>query len=202
MRLPDPDFYSLDTKTVAGKLLGMRLTHESPEGTVSGIIVETEAYLSAGDAACHAARGRTKRNTTMFGPSGRAYVYFIYGNYHCLNVVTGPVGKGEAVLIRAVEPLEGLELMRKRRGADKALTDLTSGPGKLCIAYNIDRLFDGHDLRAKPLYISACGGGEEKSIDRANIRVTPRIGISVAGDLLLRYVVAGNDYLSRREPLV
>lgn len=157
------------------------------------MIVETEAYLSDNDPACHASRGMTERNRTMFGPAGRAYVYLIYGIYYCLNVVTGPAGRGEAVLIRAVEPLEGIELMLERRGRDCPLTNLTSGPGKLCQAFGIDKSYDGHDLRKKPLCIA-----ENPALEAPDITATPRIGINAARDKLLRFVIKGNKHLSRR----
>jgi DNA-3-methyladenine glycosylase len=187
-------FYKLDTEEVASDLLGCCLCHETEEGLVSGIIVETEAYLSRNDPACHASRGMTRRNATMFGPPGHAYIYFIYGNHYCFNIVTGPKGLGEAVLIRAVEPVSGLDLMYYRRGKVESITDLTSGPGKLCQAFAIDKKLDGHDLRNKPLFI--CG---KSTVGDRQIVVTPRIGISSAKDKKLRFIISGNKYLSRRE---
>jgi DNA-3-methyladenine glycosylase len=187
-------FYKLDTEEVACGLLGCCLCHETEEGLVSGIIVETEAYLSRNDPACHASRGMTRRNATMFGPPGHAYIYFIYGNHYCFNIVTGPKGLGEAVLIRAVEPVSGLDLMYYRRGKVESITDLTSGPGKLCQAFAIDKKLDGHDLRNKPLFI--CG---KSTVGDRQIVVTPRIGISSAKDKKLRFIISGNKYLSRRE---
>lgn len=194
--LLDKDFFGFRSEVVARSLLGHLLCRETKEGRVSGIIIETEAYLSSNDSASHAFRGITRRNATMFGPPGRAYVYFVYGNYYCLNVVTGPEGLGEAVLIRAVEPLSGLDLMYKRRGYGKRITDLTSGPGKLCRAFSIDHKLDGHDLQEKPLYLveQSIGGSLE-------IVATPRIGISSAKEKKLRFIIRGNKYLSRREPL-
>lgn len=189
------DLYNLTTVEMARELLGYRLCRETAEGLVSGIIVETEAYLSKSDEACHAARGTTKGNATMFGPPGRAYVYFIYGIYYCFNVVSAPEGSGEAVLIRAVEPLCGLDLMRRRRGGIKAKDNLTSGPGKLCQAFAIDRSLDGHDLRYKPLYLSS----KKTSIKQKDIIATPRIGVSSAQDKKLRFIISGSKYLSRRE---
>jgi len=182
-----------DTVEAARNLLGWYLYRETGEGLVSGIIVETEAYLSEGDAACHASRGKTKRNAAMFGPPFTAYIYFIYGNYYCFNVVTGPENRGEAVLIRAVEPVGGLDLMQKRRGAGCALKNLASGPGKLCQAFAIDNTLNGHDLCRSPLYLA-------KNPDlplNMSIKSTPRIGVSAAKNKHLRFVINGNQFLSR-----
>ncbi len=193
----EKDFYRGSTVEVARRLIGQYLCRESEQGTVYGSIVETEAYLSSNDPACHASVGRTGRNTTMFGPAGRAYVYLIYGLYYCFNVVTGPESEGEAVLVRAIEPAGGLGLMKKRRGPSCSPANLASGPGKLCLAFAIDKSLDGHELQKKPLYIA-----ENKNATRySRIKATPRIGISVAQDRLLRFVVPGNKYLSRREPI-
>jgi len=191
------DISRLSTVDTAMILLGQQLCHETGEGIMSGIIVETEAYLSRYDPASHAAKGLTKRNAMMFGPPGRAYVYFIYGNHYCLNVVTGPEGTGEAVLIRALEPLEGLDLMYKNRYSSCRKTELTNGPGKLCRAFGIDKSFNGHDLNRKPLYIKWI----EPPENFGPIIETPRIGISSAQEKLLRFVIRGNKYLSRRENL-
>src|SRR5215208_7011593 len=142
------DFYTrADTLRVARELLGKRLVVASGAGgRVSGRVVETEAYLGAGDRAAHSYGGRrTRRTETMFGRGGRAYVFFVYGMHHQFNVVTGPEGLPHAVLVRAVEPEEGTELMRERRPVSKE-RELTSGPGKLCRALGIDLSFDGEDL--------------------------------------------------------
>jgi DNA-3-methyladenine glycosylase len=197
MQRLDQSFFKKDIQTVARALLGQYLCRETEDGLVSGIIVETEAYLSSGDPACHAHRGMTARNAKMFGPPGHAYIYYIYGSHYCFNVVTGPTGTGEAVLIRAVEPVDGIDLMRHRRGAGCKLTNLTSGPGKLCQAFAIDRSFDGHDLQMPPLYLAM----NIEINDKMAVRVTPRIGISSARDMPLRFVLVGNQYLSRRECL-
>lgn len=190
------DLGRLNTEEVARGLLGHYLCHETTSGLISGIIVETEAYLEKNDSACHAARGITRRNATMFGPAGRAYVYFVYGNYYCLNVVTGSEGSGEAVLIRAVEPAAGIEIMQHNRGKNCKLTNLANGPGKLCIAYGIDKRYDGHDLNKKPLYLA-----ENSNPGYYETAATSRIGISTARDKLLRFIIKGNNYLSRREPI-
>lgn len=187
------DFLGHDTREAACKLLGKYLCRETEEGLVSGMIVETEAYLSENDPACHAAQGKTRRNAAMYGPPGSAYVYFIYGSHFCFNVVTGPEGKGEAVLIRAVEPVAGLELMQKRRGEGCKITNLTSGPGKLCQAFAIDRALDGHDLSRKPLYLKESPHKKGVLI----IKNTPRVGVSSAREQPLRYIIEGNAYLSR-----
>ncbi len=185
-------FYLQDTVSLARALLGQLLCRRTAEGLAAGIIVETEAYLSKDDPACHAARGMTRRNAPMFGPPGRAYVYFIYGNHYCFNVTSGPEGVGEAVLVRALQPLEGVELMRRRRGIALNLVNLANGPGKLCRALNIDTSLNGHDLREEPLWI-ATGGPAHFDVVSA-----PRIGISQAKEKLLRFYIKGNNYVSRR----
>ncbi|MDB5104223.1 MAG: 3-methyladenine glycosylase [Fibrobacteres bacterium] len=196
--LPAP-FYDRPTTEVARDLLGTVLVHDTPDGRAAGRIVETEAYLRD-DPACHAARGMTSRNEAMFGPPGRSYIYLIYGMYHCFNVVTAPSGVGEAVLIRALEPLAGIPLMARRRGTDKPKA-LCSGPGKLVIAMGIARVPNGSDLRKGPLLILPpesfpwhAGGGTPLR----NIKVTTRIGITRAAHLPLRFYLEGNPYISRK----
>lgn len=188
-------FYRRDTVSVARALLGHLLCRESAAGLTTGIIVETEAYLSRDDPACHASRGQTRRNAPMFGPPGQAYIYFIYGNHFCFNVVTGPPGIGEAVLVRALEPVDGLELMQQRRGKGRSAPELTNGPGKLCQALAIDQTLNEHDLRRPPLWIAAGYDVEAGAVISA-----PRIGISRAVDKLLRFYIKDNKYVSRRKP--
>lgn len=185
----DKKFYEKKTIEVAKKLLGTYLVYESPEGKTVGKIVETEAYL-ANDPSCHGFRGETPRNRPMFGPPGHAYIYFIYGMYHCFNVVTAPVGVGEAVLIRALEPVEGLELMKKRRKGKK---DLASGPGKLVIAMGMTRDLNGTSLITGPLKILQ---GDMNKIPI--IITTTRIGISSGNHLPLRFYLKGNPFISRK----
>lgn len=183
---------------VARDLLGCLLVHETTRGTCAGRIVETEAYLSRDDPGCHAARGKTPRNDPMFGPPGAAYVYFVYGMHHCFNVVTGPEGVPEAVLIRALEPTEGLDLMRARRGVE-GLRDLCSGPAKLCRALGIDRDQNRADLVRGPLFIARPAPPQDRpSAD--GIIVTARIGLPPGkGDSLpLRFFLADSEFISRR----
>lgn len=191
--LPE-EYYAGDTVQVARSLLGKVMVHLSPEGCTSGIIVETEAYLSKDDPACHAARGKTKRNAAMFGPPGRAYVYFIYGNYYCFNVVTNIEGVGEAVLVRALQPLEGLELMQKRRGKLLKPASLANGPGKLCIAMGITWEHNAISLQGPPLFIT-----KGFKIDASLIGSSGRIGIKLGQDKPWRFFIKGNSFLSRRE---
>ena len=188
-RLPR-SFYSRPTISVARKLLGQLLVHETPDGRAAGIIVETEAYLRD-DPAAHSFRGCTPRTATMFGPPGHVYVYFIYGMHHCMNVVTAPVGTGEAVLLRALQPVEGLDLMRARRGS-VADRDLCNGPGKLVQALGLSRAHDGADLLRGPLGIFAAR-------DAASRRIvcTPRVGITKAADRPLRFYLRENPFVSR-----
>ncbi len=185
-------FYAHSVDEVARDLLGKLLVCDHGDGFVSGRIVETEAYLSEGDDACHASRGRKRRNATMFGPPGRAYVYSIHARY-CLNAVTEAVDRPSAVLIRAIEPLAGIDVMQRRRGTDK-LRDLARGPARLCQALSIDRELDGHDLSlGERLWISADGA---EDIDSSTIVATPRIGVTSAKELLLRFAVADNRFVS------
>lgn len=183
-------FYARDTVAVARELLGNIIANHTPEGIIAGRIVETEAYIQ-GDPACHASRGMTPRNRVMFGPPGHAYVYFIYGLYYCFNAVTAPAGTGEAVLIRALEPLEGLHMMRANRRREK-LTELCSGPAKLVQAMGINRHHNGADLTVKPLVIYS--GADLKE----NIITTTRIGINEVEKLPLRFYLEGNMFVSKK----
>lgn len=183
-------FYARNTVAVARELLGNILVHHSPEGITAGKIVETEAYIQ-GDPACHASRGMTPRNRVMFGPPGHAYVYFIYGMYYCFNAVSAPEGVGEAVLIRALEPVEGVQLMRARRGRER-MTELCGGPARLVQAMGITRQHNGTDLTEAPLFICRGGIMQEKTV------ATTRIGIKEGVELPLRFYIEGNPYISRK----
>ncbi len=182
------NLYKKNTVNIAKDLLGMHLIHESPEGKTVGKIVETEAYL-ADDPACHASRGKTKRNEQMFGKPGKAYVYFIYGMYHCFNVVTNKEGVGEAVLIRALEPVEGIDLMKKRRRKEK-IKELCSGPAKLVMAMGIEKKHNGVDLRKDNLYL-------KENKEKFEVVNCKRIGISEGVDLPYRFYIKGSNFVSR-----
>ncbi len=186
----DKDFFSDDAVTLAQKLLGCVLTHETEDGVTSGIIIETEAY-SQEDAASHSCRGETERTKIMFGPGGHAYVYFTYGMHYCFNVVVGPAGHGAAVLIRAVEPLEGEDYMTLRRNRRNGL-ELTNGPAKLCQALVIDRALNGHDLHRQPLQLI-----KQRKLPSERIIQTTRIGISRAKDVPWRFYITNNPYVSK-----
>jgi DNA-3-methyladenine glycosylase len=191
-------FYARPVIAVARDLLGMQLIRESPEGICRGRIVEVEAYLPKNDSACHAARGMTPRNVIMFGKPGHAYVYAIHSRW-CVNVVTEPENIACAVLIRALEPLEGEPLMQARRGTD-VLLDLARGPARLCEAMAIDRGLNGCDMTlGKTFWIA-----EHDRISRKNgatattfdIAISPRIGVTSAKELQLRYFVRDNPFVS------
>ena len=183
-----------DTATLARFLIGKLVVRALPEGLASGRIVETEAYLT-GDGASHSFRGMTARNKTMFGPPGHAYVYLSYGVSFMLNVSGGPVGVGEGVLIRAAEPLSGLDAMRTRRG-NVLMRDLMRGPGRLAKALDINRELDGTDLCAVgPLWLAS--DGEEAQ----DIGVSVRIGISRDTHRPLRFFLKGSHYVSGRAAL-
>jgi DNA-3-methyladenine glycosylase len=188
-------FYDRPTEQVARDLLGAVLECTTPLGTATGRIVETEAYLGPDDPACHAVAGLTERTRHLHGPPGIAYVYFIYGVHWCFNAVTREEGHGSAVLVRAVEPVAGIQLMRERRGAVRRDVDLTNGPGKLCQALGIDGSLNGSRLTEGPLRILA---GD--LVDDTQAEVTPRIGITRAADWPLRWLVRGNPYVSLARP--
>jgi len=186
------EFYDRETELVARDMLGTVLECETEDGIASGIIVETEAYLGEHDLACHASVGRTARTEHLYGPPGISYVYFIYGMYWCFNAVTREAGQPSAVLVRALEPLDGIALMHKRRPRIKNDVDLTNGPGKLCTALGITGGMTGKPLQRKPLLIRA---GESVSDD--HIEVTTRIGITKSADWPLRWIIRGNRFVSR-----
>ncbi len=177
---------------VARDLLGKILCRRTTEGLVRGRIVETEAYLADGDSACHSARGKSRKNAAMFGRPGRAYVYSIHAKY-CFNIVTQAQGVASAVLIRAVEPLQGIDLMRRRRGRE-GIVELANGPAKLCEAFQIDRALDGWDLtRGARLWIAEVDDCERPVVD---IGQSPRIGVTSAQDLMLRFYERDNFFVS------
>ncbi|MGC2261326.1 MAG: DNA-3-methyladenine glycosylase [Candidatus Sulfotelmatobacter sp.] len=195
-------FYSRTPPRVARALLGKILVREGSV-RLAARIVEVEAYLGANDPAAHAAAGNTARNSVLFGPPGHAYVYFIYGNHYCLNVSCAREGQaGGGVLFRAVEPLFGMEEMARARGISpltpRDLPRLTSGPGRLAQAFSITRSRDnGGDLTspASSLWLG------EDGFRAKNIRTTPRIGITKAADRPLRFILAGNPFLSGKRSM-
>jgi len=185
-------FYERETEIVAREMLGTVLECETDEGLASGIIVETEAYLGEHDLACHAAAGRTLRTDALYGPPGTSYVYFIYGMYWCFNAVTRAEGSPSAVLVRALEPLDGLALMHKRRPRIESDVELANGPGKLCAALGIDGSMSARSLQRKPVIIR-----EGKPVSDEQVEVTTRIGITKSADWPLRWIVRGNRFVSK-----
>jgi DNA-3-methyladenine glycosylase len=184
-------FYDRPTEDVARDLLGAVLEHRTAEGVVRGRIVETEAYLGPHDPACHAAAGLTARTRTLHGPPGTAYVYFIYGMHWCFNTVTREEGYGSAVLVRALEPLSGLDLMRRRRGVERD-GELTSGPARLCDAFAITRQQDGASLQRGALRIL-----RGLDVPDEDVVIGPRVGIRKAADWPLRFHIRGNRFVSK-----
>ncbi|HEY7472502.1 MAG TPA: DNA-3-methyladenine glycosylase [Gemmatimonadota bacterium] len=189
-------FYDRDTLAVARDLLGCRLVHDTPRGRASGRIVEVEAYHGEEDPACHAAAGLTHRTAPLYGGPGFGYVYLIYGMYHCFNVVTRGEGHPSAVLVRALEPIEGLDLMRERRasrrGGARRLPDreLASGPGKLCDALGIALAHNRADLVRSSLRVEP---GEPAEA----VVWTPRVGLTVGTDRFWRCLVKGSPHVSK-----
>jgi DNA-3-methyladenine glycosylase len=192
------DFYEPNAARVARALLGHYLLRRTESEILGGIIVETEAYL-ADDPACHGFRGETRRNRAMFGPPGHAYVYFIYGNHFCFNTVCSPPGVAEAVLVRAIEPLYGLESMQAARNGLE-VKNLTNGPGKLCAALTISREHDHTDLcdTRSPVFIAWNPAAKSERARHGPIKETGRIGLSKAADRLLRFYLSGSAYVSRK----
>jgi DNA-3-methyladenine glycosylase len=193
-------FFARDPRRVARDLLGKVLVRDRGKLRRAGRIVEVEAYLGENDPASHSAAGNTGRTAVLFGPPGHAYVYFIYGNHYCLNVSCEPEGKAGGVLFRALEPLAGIDAMARARKAvlqgPRDLVRLTSGPGRLAEAFGITRGRDnGGDLTSPDsgLWIGDDG------FRAKNVQVTPRIGISKAADRPLRYILAGNAFVSGRK---
>jgi DNA-3-methyladenine glycosylase len=195
-------FFNRDPRIVARELLGKLIVRREGRKQLAGRIVEVEAYLGAGDLAAHAAAGNTARNAVLWGPPGHAYVYFIYGVHYCLNISCLPAGEAGCILIRALEPVNGIRKMAEARGlADLDLTSmrdlrkLASGPGKLCEALGITRPRDNAKDMVSPksdLQVASDGFRVDK------VAVTQRIGITKAAELPLRYVIAGNHFLSKK----
>ncbi len=196
-----PDFLENPSDVAAPLLLGCTLTRtitlNGEKHKLVARIVETEAY-DQDDPASHAFGGPSERNAAMFGPAGHLYVYVSYGMHHCCNVVCGPEGFGNGCLVRAVEPLEGVEVMRELREAGRAykhplkLRDLTNGPGKVCAALGIDKELYGHDLTVEPLVLSFAPLLPGETIGRS-----PRVGISKNIDAPKRFFIEGNEFVSR-----
>jgi DNA-3-methyladenine glycosylase len=193
-RLPR-SFYTRSALTVARELLGKILVRKIGGKTLTGKIVEVEAYLGESDPASHAFRGKTERNSVMFRAGGCLYVYFTYGMHFCSNVVTGQEGIARAVLLRAIEPLEGIEAMKKNRGftGEFTLTNLTNGPAKLCEALHIRREQNGADLLGKQIFITHGENVPGKSIVR-----TSRIGINAAKEKKWRFYIKDNQWVSKK----
>jgi DNA-3-methyladenine glycosylase len=202
-RLLPPDFYLQPTLTVARRLLGAVLARIAPEGVTAGRIVEVEAYRGPADRAAHTAGGRrTPRNEVMWGPPARLYVYFTYGMHHCANVVTRPAGVPEAVLLRGLEPLAGIELMRLRRdlAAGAPASALARGPGNLCRALGIDRALNGAALAGPELLLLAGDPVPSRLVGRS-----PRVGVDYAGPdaaLPWRFFVRNSPAVSGPRPAV
>jgi DNA-3-methyladenine glycosylase len=220
-RRPSAAFFSRATLEVARGLLGMRLVRKTAGIRTAGLIVETEAYIGEEDLACHASAGRTARNAVMYGPAGHAYVYFVYGMHHCLNLVTEEEGVPAAVLIRALEPVEGLASMAARRGLEApigkelggladaglaphrarpgpAVRALLGGPGRLCQALAIDRALSGSSLRGDELFLE-----RSAEPDAAAILSTCRVGIDYAGPWRWkpwRFLIQGSPWVSPGRP--
>lgn len=186
---PDLNFLKGIASEVAPRLLGCVLEREIDGKTVGVRIVETEAYDQT-DVASHSYKGKTQRTEVMFGPAGNLYVYFTYGMHYCCNIVVGDDGYGAAVLIRAVEPLDGTEIIEKRR--NKTGADATNGPAKLCQALGIDKQMNGHDLSRGTLKLVP-----QDALTNDQITQTTRIGISQGKDVPWRFYITGNPYISK-----
>ena len=191
MKLPR-EFYLRDGLTVARELIGKKLVTNTGEGLTSGIIVETEAYMGTRDAAAHSYKGKTERTKIFFDAGGFVYVYLIYGMHLCTNIVANVENVPEAVLIRALQPTDGIELMKTRRGK-KNLRELCSGPGKLSKALGVTKNFYGADLCGEEIFI-------ETTDFQTQVTATKRINVDYAGDAAnfpWRFIAVGNDFISK-----
>ena len=188
-------FFNQPTIELARSLLGKYLVFDNHKGTIlKGMIVETESYLYKDDPGCHASRGMTPRNAPMFGPAGYTYVYLIYGMYHCLNIVSGKTGEGEAVLIRALEPIEGIPVFQKRRKTKK-IENLLSGPGKLTQGLGITLKHNNLCLFSKSPETAGLRVYDSKI--KPEISCSTRIGLSEGKELELRFFIKGNRFVSK-----
>lgn len=193
------DFYRRDALTVARELLGKTFVRRTGGKTLSGKIVEVEAYKGSIDEAAHTFRGKTKRNEIMFEEGGFLYVYFTYGAHFCCNVVAGRKDEGDAALLRAIEPIEGIDIMAANRGfdsaeiSDKVLKNLTSGPGKICQALNIARKDNGTNLLGDEIYLLNAAAVKED-----DVVVCKRVGITRAVDFPWRFYIKNNPYVSKK----
>ncbi|MBS1516939.1 MAG: DNA-3-methyladenine glycosylase [Bacteroidetes bacterium] len=194
--IPDTGFYLRDTLTVSKDLLGKFLVRKFRSRYAAVKIVETEAYIGGHDPASHAFGRITKRNSVMYGPAGRAYVYFIYGNYFCFNTVCGKEGEGNAVLIRAGEPAAGSDLMKKYRPRPKNELELTNGPSKLCMALNIDLEMNSSDITnpENSVFIA-----DSRKKDKFEIITSKRIGLNKGSDFPYRFFIKDNPYVTRHK---
>ncbi len=185
------DFYLRPTLKVAHDLVGKFLVYKSGRNLLAARLVEVEAYIGENDPACHAAVGKTERNEVMYGLGGFSYIYFIYGMYHCLNVVTERENFPAAVLIRAAEPSDSIDIMRKRY-ANPDSNKLTDGPGKICKAFNLTRKYNGLDLTGDKLYL------EDRGYEVSKIERSRRIGIKKGIDKFWRFYDSTSAYVSRK----
>ncbi|MDH5719105.1 MAG: DNA-3-methyladenine glycosylase [Spirochaetia bacterium] len=190
-------FYLNPVLTVAENLLGKLLVIETGKNQIVVKIVETEAYHENGDPSCHAHKGQTKRNAVMFGPPGHLYVYFTYGMHYCMNVVAEKEGTAAAVLIRAAEVIEGIDIVKKNRGERHKLKDLTNGPAKLCEALSITTEQNGISLLENKTFIT-----KGQMIAKDNILQTTRIGISEGKELPWRFYIKDNEFVSKKVKII
>jgi len=189
------NFYKRDTIKVAKELLGKVLIRKTGKNEyLSGRIVEVEAYMGDHDPACHAYQKVTGRSSTLYEDGGTIYVYFIYGNYYCFNIVTETKGIGSAVLIRAIEPLEGIEIMKELRPKVRNSHDLTNGPSKFCLAFDIDKSFNGKKLSEDGIFIS-----NPLKKEKFDIKTSKRIGINVGKDFPYRFFIKNNPFVTKHK---
>jgi DNA-3-methyladenine glycosylase len=188
------EFYLRNTLTVAEDLLGKVLVLIKGKTRLAGKIVETEAYIGDHDPACHAYQKFTKRSKTLYENGGTVYVYFVYGNYYCFNIVTEKKGFGCAVLVRALEPFEGIKKMTVNRKKAKTIFDLTNGPSKLCMAFGIDLKFNNGDITENNFFVS-----EPVSNDFFRICKSKRIGLNVGTDFMYRFFIKDNPFVSKHK---